>query len=364
MAKIKPKNNNNTTAKILVLAVVVVLLISVAVFTKNSLKPKKVHKEIKWKEYSGQTIPTDYEIIKQDSYETYSYNLETNEDKNSFSMSLPSAVEIESMSANTVRYTLDNTEIVVTKTTFADKKEELQRVSKEYTDLYDKIQVKDTTYDKNIFAIMIEYGKYNHDKSTISFNQEVRIYVKAEDTNEYALIILNTREKRLDEEVISKIINSITINDKEIQFCNGSKCEANLAKLHNKLKENVKIKVNKNKYVHQNDLGLSMYNAKFVTKEFHTEKNEDEAADKFTGIDVNILYGEEYSILLKDMEETKINGKKIYSKTHTRNVDELKFYEGTYIYELSKNLYITINISSRLDNLDDVIKDFINFELK
>ena len=154
MAKIKPKNNNNTTAKILVLAVVVVLLISVAVFTKNSLKPKKVHKEIKWKEYSGQTIPTDYEIIKQDSYETYSYNLETNEDKNSFSMSLPSAVEIESMSANTVRYTLDNTEIVVTKTTFADKKEELQRVSKEYTDLYDKIQVKDTTYDKNIFAII------------------------------------------------------------------------------------------------------------------------------------------------------------------------------------------------------------------
>lgn len=364
MAKIKPKKKNKSTAKILVLAVVVILLICTTLFVKNSFKPKKINKEIKWKEVVGEQIPSAYEMIESKSYEEYSYNLDTNEIKNSFTVLLPSDIKLENMSTNSIEYKTNNSKIIVTKTMVNSEKEELKRLEEQYSTLYDKFQIKSTTYDKNIFAVILEYGKYNEDLSMISFNQEVRIYIKANNDKEYALIQLIANEKRIEEETISKIINSITINKNQITFCKNGVCEANLNVLHNTLKNIVTINVNKNKYVHQNDLGLSMYNANFVNKAYFNESDEDKAIKKLTKIDIKFLYGNDYKENIKNMNEIKVNGKKVYATSNVLNVDEMNIYEGTYIYEISNNLFLRIGINSRLNNLEEVIKDFLNFELK
>lgn len=364
MAKIKPKKKqNNSTAKIIVLAVVVILLICTAIFAKNVFKPKKVYKEIKWDELAGEKILTEYEVMKNNSYEEYTYNLDTNQIKKSFTVSLPSDIQLEAISTNSIRYTINDIEIIVTKTSVVNEKEELKKITEAY-EKYDKVQIKNTKYDENIFATIIEYGKYSEDLTTISFNQEVRIYINADNHNEYALIQMNAYEKRIDEEMISKIINSIIINKNQVEFCKNGKCEADLNVLHDTLKEKVTLNVNKGKYVHQNDLGLSMYNANFVSKDYANENDEAEAIKKLTRIDVKFLYGNEYSELFKEMDEIKISGKKLYASTETRDIDDMKVYEGTYVYKISKDLFLMINIDSRLNNLDEVIKDFLNFELK
>ena len=364
MGKIKPKKQNNYTAKILILAVVVILLICTAIFTKDAIKPKKEHKEIKWDIFAGQEILSEYEIIKSKEYEQYTYNLDTNEIKNSFTVLLPSEFSLENINTNSIKYSFEDIELIVTKTAILSKKEELKKIENDYMNIYDKVQIMNTTYDENVFATIIEYGKYSEDFTTITFNQEIRIYIKANKYKDYALIELKTNEKRIDKETISKIINSITINKNQIEFCDNSKCKANLNVLHSALNEIVTIKVDKNKYVHQNDLGLSIYNADFVTREYLNEKDEDKAITKLTRVNVKLLYGEEHKELFQSMKEEKINGKKLYVTTTKREIENLNIYEGTYIYKLSDNLFLKIGIESRLNNLDEIIKDFLNFDLK
>mgnify|MGYP003504109566 CR=1 FL=1 len=63
------------------------------------------------------------------------------------------------------------------------------------------------------------------------------------------------------------------------------------------------------------------------------------------------------------MKETKINNKDVYYSIRNRK-SEQGDYEGIYFYKIADKLFLKIGISSSLDNIDEVIKDFMKFDLK
>ena len=198
------------------------------------------------------------------------------------------------------------------------------------------------------------------------FSQEVNIYLRAEDS-EFAVINIKAHDKRIDKKVIADIMNSIVVKNNKNDFCDKNKCEKNLIEIHESLKKNVSLEFNKDKYVLQYNEGLPGTNAFFVTKTYNeTDNSDDNAYKKYTGINVKVVYNKDPNYLtnLPNQEEVKINNKKILRVNEKEIIDEEHTnYIGSYIYR-EDNIIVIISINSRLDNVEEVAKDFLNINIK
>lgn len=343
----------------------VVLVIVGIINSKNKLE-KKEYKEIIWKIAYGNKIPTEYEKFKAVEYEKYTFNLEAAENDKNFDVSLPKNTTIELLDSNVIRYVVDNISIEITKTTTSNLEEETEKVKLNNEPVYEKIYIENAKYDKDIFAIILETAKFNGDKSQMFFSQEVKIYIKASNY-EYALIKIKGNQKRIDKETISTIINSIVVKNKRLDFCNKTKCNIKLKNLHNSLNNEISLNINNKKYVINYNEGIGGTAASFVTKEYANAGGEEENSyKKLTNINLKILYNidENYLNFIENGEEVNINGKKFIRIKEEKNLENnVTQYKGTYVLK-KDNVAVILYIDSRLNNIDKVAKDFLQFEIK
>ena len=360
---------NTKKLGIIVLCIGVLFLFSsiifIVIFKGSETKPKE-YKELKWENIQGDIIHTEYDEYTNSEYKTYKFNLDTQEINNSFSIDLPKNITLYNMDKDLIEYKKDNVSFTITRTSVQDLKSEEEIIKQGYTQTYEKVNIKTTEYDKNIFAFIIESSKYNDTKTEMYFNQEIRIYIKANDYDEYVLLKITTFDKRIDLDMISKIINSIVINKKEIKFCDDYKCEANLNIIHDSLNNTFNLKLPKDKYVLENNYGLNIFNASFITKEYQkVQADEENGIKKYTKIDLRFVYNDDsYLDTLPYQEEIEIEGKKILKSYYKNNVYDNIEYNGTYIYQTDNKVLVIIDIDSRVDNVEEVLKDFIKFTIK
>lgn len=363
MRKVRSKKRKIAKKLFAPLLVILGTIIIISNLPKEILISKKENKEITWNEFAGERIPSEYKNFTTNEYEEYTYNLDTKDNKSSFSVLLPKGSILNNSESSSIKYYNDNVEFTITKTQLKNFNEECKNIEEIYTNSYDRVYIKNTKYDENIFAIIIEYAKYNSDRTKLPFNQEVRIYIKS-NNDEYIQIKTYTYNKRISEDVISKIINSINIKNNQIEFCQKSNCIAELSTLSTDLNKSLILKVDKSKYVHQSNDGLNIYNANFVTKEYAKVSKKEDGIRKYTSINVKLIYNENYLNNIPELKKVKISGKELLKSTDFDVLDETIRYYGTYIYKITDKLMLVFEIDSRKDNLDEVIEDFINFELK
>lgn len=353
---------------IAILSIGIVLIISAVVisFISPDKVEKKEYKDIEWEEAYGDKILTNYQTYKNDELKEYKYNLKTYKDKTGFSIALPKNIELHMMDTDFIEYQNDDIFINITKTMSAGIDSEIERIIDNTAALYEKAYLQKTTYDKNIFAIIFENGKYSEDKTKMHFTQEIRIYIKINNNNnEYVLIQLKAYDKRVDLEMISKIINSISINKNMIEFCDNKKCEADLSIIHEDLKNKFNLELDDNKYVLESNNGINIFNANFITKAYQEViTDEENAPKKLTRISLRLSYNNESLISnIPNQEEIEVDGKKVLCSYEEEDLEGITKYKGTYIYKADNNLLVVITIDSRLNNVEEVLKDFIKFEI-
>lgn len=356
--------NKKRLAIILLFLVAILFITAGIMITTTKTNVKKEYKDIKWNRVYGDPIPTDYEKYASFEFKNYSFNLDTNEQQKSFEINLPKEIVLESFDTNVIRYNIEDISLIVTRTNTTNLKEEAETIKLNNDPIYEKIYIETAEYDKDLFAIILEAAKYNGDRTSMIFLQEVKIYTRVSDMD-FAVINFKTIEKRIDKEMLSKIINSVQIKNKSINFCNKNKCEAKLNKLHESLNHNFSLKIDKNKYVFDYNQGLSGTNATYITKEYaESGNNEDDAIAKLTTINIRLVYSKDSYLYNSDnLEEIKIGGKTVLKEYEENDIGGITQYKGTYIYEKDDNVSVIISIDSRLDNVEKVAKDFLNFEL-
>lgn len=349
---------------LILLTICGLFLITLGIISVNSKKSYKEYKELKWDSYYGEAIPSDYDIYSSEDYSKYTYNLNINE-KTSFDIKLPSDLNIVSVDTDVIKYANSDFNLSISKTYANNILDELEVVKENNDPLYEKTFIESTKYDDNIFAIIVEHAKYNGDKSKMMFGQEIRIYLKTNKDKECILFNINVYEKRISKETISKIINSITIKKDIFDFCNKNKCIIDFNKFHDSLNNNFSISVDKNKYIFEYNEGLSGVKASFITKEYYDVIDDENSINKFTRISLKLLYNDDiYLSTLPYQEEVEIDGKKIIKSYVENDLDGIKQYKGIYVYNTEDNFLLIIEIDSRLDNVEEVINDFIKFKFK
>lgn len=352
---------------IIILCILAVLLISIGIIKllPSAVKEtKKENIELRWDSYYGERIPSDYEVYTATDYLIYNFNLDTTENKTSFDIKLPKEATIQEFNDNSVIYKYKNLTFDISKTNANNIYKELDVVKENNEYLYEKVYIESTKYDESIFAILVEYAKYNGNKTSMMFGQEVRIYIKAKE-NEFALVNIYTNESRIDKETISEIINSITIKSANDNLCKNNKCEVKLKKFHNSLNDKFTLNINKDKYVLEYNEGISGLNAYFITKEYDKAIDKEDGIKKLTSIDIKLIYNNPtYIDNLPYQEEVEIDGKKVIKSYKENNIEGITQYKGTYVYSPDNKLLVIIDIDSRVDNVEEVLKDFIKFTIK
>ena len=349
---------------IIILCITAVLLISLGIIKllPNAIEEKE-YKKLNWDSYYGERIPSEYETYKTKDFKVYNFNLDTT-NNTTFDIKLPKDVIVKEINSNNIIYTYKKLTFDITKTYSEGIVEELEKVKSNNEYLYEKIYVESAKYDDDIFAIIVEYAKYNGDKTSMMFGQEVRIYIRALE-NEFALINLDTHETRYDKETLSDIINSITVKKGNNKLCDKNKCEVELNRFHETLNNKFTLDINKDKYVFEYNEGISGLNAYYITKEYaEVADQESEGVKKLTSIELKIIYNNpKYTENLPYQEEIEVDGKKLLASVEKNDLDDVIQYKGTYIYTTDNNVSVIITIDSRLDNLNEVLKDFIKFEI-
>lgn len=355
--------NNRKIIVLLICLGGLLILSSIVIMVMPEKQVKKEYKELKWNGAFGTPIPTDYDVFTSDDFTTYTYNLDTHDILKKFSVNLPKEIKFESFDINVIKYNIDGIVIDISRTNTKNLKSATETVINTNDPIYEKIYVENAEYDKDVFAIILEFAKYNSDKTSMFFGQEVNIYVRAEN-QDFAIINMKSYEKRIDKKTISKIVNSIIVDKNKKEFCNKEKCEKEFSDLHESLNGKFVLNVDKNKYVYEYSEGISGTYASYVTKEYAEEDNEDKAIKKLTRIDVRLSYNEDgYLKYLPEQEEVKINGKDILKSYEEKDLEDTKMYKGTYIYKTKNDILIIITIDSRLNNVDKIAKDFLKFNV-
>ena len=354
---------------IIILCVLSIALISLGIFSilvENKTVTKKEYKELKWNSYYGNEIPSEYEIYKEDNLKIYNFNLDTKENNTNFDIKLPKDLIVNELNSGSIAYVdkhNNHISYVITETYAENLIKELEVVKENNDPYYEKIYIESTKYDEDIFAIIVEHARYNNDKTTMMFDQDIRIYVKANESNQYVIINLLLTEQRIDKDLLSNIINSITIKKDTTQMCEKNKCEVDFNKFDDSLNKKITLTVNKDKYVFQYNEGISGLKSNFITKEYYEASEEN--IDKLTTIDIEIVYNNDYYLdNLPYQEEIEVDGIKLIGSYVEKDLEYLKQYQGTYIYSTKDKFLVIITIDSRCDNVEDVLKDFIKFKLQ
>ena len=145
----------------------------------------------------------------------------------------------------------------------------------------------------------------------------------------------------------------------------NNKCEVKLKKFHNSLTDKFTLNINKDKYVLEYNEGISGLNAYFITKEYDKAIDKEDGIKKLTSIDIKLIYNNPtYIDNLPYQEEVEIDGKKVIKSYKENNIEGITQYKGTYVYSPDNKLLVIIDIDSRVDNVEEVLKDFIKFTIK
>ena len=226
-----------------------------------------------------------------------------------------------------------------------------------------------------------EYNKMNVSKWIVNDNMTVVRGQFLNDSNEFYLekisIFYTSKNNRFStveyqmfnqtfsDNLIKKLVNifKVEIDKGRYTVCDKNNNQYNCEFIVNSLNKKIKFNVDATKY-HQNE-NMSD-NKKILINDYISrfKIDEDSQIQIMLALSNDIMVDFKNINLFSDYTLSKVSlGNKTIDKYYYKSIESELYF---YIIPVSENVYIMLNISSdidKLDNVDIVAKDFINYEL-
>ena len=350
----------------LIILIVGIILVLIPILFPNILKGKNNNSEIKpnnenskWVILYGSEIKTDKEKYNQtDLKEDYFYSID--EQNSKYIFALPKENRLTKLAYYSNYYSgevlVEYSDVEITDiNTYATKlKDQLNNFDKIYIQ---KMVINDSETVLNVKANNSEKGFYF---------EELRLLYKNTDNN-YSYVKYQIQNKEFSQEFIDKIINGFKkVNEKAINTnCTKKDTQYIGNMIINDINKRIEFKVDANKYALKDTPGYDNYQENFINNIPESEEVTENIIDKqiylsfILSDDLTNTLNNNTRLNISNAKEITIDGKKIKKYDLSKDGE----YRANYIIDLSSNISMFIDITSTLDNVDSLLKDFIDFKL-
>jgi hypothetical protein len=350
--------------------IVGIILVLVPILFPNILKSNKNtngdnpndNTNTKWVVLYGAELSGEYSLYNSEEYyENYFYSI--NETENKYIFSIPKDETLTRI-AYYANYYTGNVIIEYADSEFTDINKYVNEYVDQYSNNFDKIYIRKMVVDDNEFALDIRAIN----KSTNTSFEELKILYKNTDSN-YSYVKYQIQGSMFADEFIDKMIDSFKKDDKKANYttCNLSNNKYSCKIQINSINKTISFTVDANKYVLKDNTMYNNYQEVFNNV---LPDNIDEDTENVLEqhIYVSFVLSNNLETSLNENERLNLNNAKditISGKTIKKyNLSNENANRANYLINLSDNLSVFVDIESTQNNLDDTLKDFMNFELK
>ena len=218
-----------------------------------------------------------------------------------------------------------------------------------------KVVVRNKTISENIIAYDIKYLSV---ETEVDNSYEELIIFANNTSNNYSVLKYKITDEFFENNFINHVVNSFKVEKDKATYttCQKSNNKYNCTFKINSLTKTVSFNVDANKYQQENIQESHNYKEKFTYNNarisilLNTSSNMD---DEIESNDFFLQY---------KSSKLTINGKTIAKYANEKPYD-VSDYHANYVIKLSDDIAMLVSISNGEDNLDEILKDFVDFKI-